>query len=73
MCINPVRLACVSPVNNKYCVADRPLGGQEGALPGQPGEGRVQEQEGEAVRQGEVMRMMMMIIGLVRKRKYTGS
>lgn len=40
-------------------VVDWPTGGAEGALPGQPGEGRVHEQEGETVSQGEVSVIVM--------------
>lgn len=43
-----------SLVIDRLVWADRPVGGAQDALPGPPGEGRVPEQEGEAVGQREV-------------------
>lgn len=43
-----------SLVIDRIVLADRPAGGAQDALPGPPGEGRIPEQEGETVGQGEV-------------------
>lgn len=43
-------------------LADRPAGGAQDALPGQPGEGGVPEQEGEAVGQGEVRWLLLLLL-----------